>query len=226
MLNTIKQNPIPSFLTGVGLSWLLARGASDSGRRRDRYRRRGYYEDDYDRYAPEGYYADAYGEEPYYHEEAHYVAERERAELHDDDSGPSAGERASEKADQARRQASQAAGQARRTAQRYGRQARRRAQRAETQVERWMDENPLAVGAATLAIGAFTGLMFPSTRREDEMMGRTRDRALREAKGYAQEAAERGQRVAQKAAEEAKETAKEEGEREKEHAAAKHSDDQ
>jgi hypothetical protein len=38
-----------------------------------------------------------------------------------------------------------------------------------------MEENPLAVGATILTLGAIAGFALPSTRKEDALMGETRD---------------------------------------------------
>jgi len=47
--------------------------------------------------------------------------------------------------------------------------------------DRYINENPLAVGAAAFAIGAVVGLAIPSSRYEGELMGETRDDLLRKA---------------------------------------------
>jgi ElaB/YqjD/DUF883 family membrane-anchored ribosome-binding protein len=47
--------------------------------------------------------------------------------------------------------------------------------RAETQFQRWIRENPLAVGAAALAVGAAVGLSAPGTDTENAWLGETRD---------------------------------------------------
>jgi Protein of unknown function (DUF3618). len=47
--------------------------------------------------------------------------------------------------------------------------------------DRYINENPLAVGAAAFAIGAVVGLAIPSTKYEGELMGETRDELLRKA---------------------------------------------
>lgn len=72
-----------------------------------------------------------------------------------------------------------------------------------------MEESPLAMGAAALAIGVVAGLMIPSTRKEDEMMGETRDRLMDRAREVGEEALEKGKHVATAAVE----TLKEEAER-------------
>lgn len=72
-----------------------------------------------------------------------------------------------------------------------------------------MEESPLAMGAAALAIGVVAGLMIPSTRKEDEMMGETRDRLMDRAREVSEDALEKGKHVATAAVE----TLKEEAER-------------
>jgi ElaB/YqjD/DUF883 family membrane-anchored ribosome-binding protein len=47
--------------------------------------------------------------------------------------------------------------------------------RAETQFDRWIRENPLAVGAAALAVGAAVGLSAPATDTENAWLGEARD---------------------------------------------------
>ena len=50
------------------------------------------------------------------------------------------------------------------------------------------EENPLALGACALAAGLAIGLLLPSTRREDELMGEHRDSLLDQAKRIVEEA--------------------------------------
>lgn len=56
-----------------------------------------------------------------------------------------------------------------------------------SQFDRWMRENPLAVGVAALAAGAVVGLTVPRTRTEDEMLGAQRDALLERATESAQQ---------------------------------------
>ncbi|HSN87725.1 MAG TPA: hypothetical protein VL025_13270, partial [Thermoanaerobaculia bacterium] len=88
-------------------------------------------------------------------------------------------------------------------------QARYQARQARVGFWETMEENPLAVGAAVLAAGVIAGLMIPSTRKEDEMMGETRDRLVERAREVGEEALEKGKHVATAAVE----TLKEEAER-------------
>ena len=63
-------------------------------------------------------------------------------------------------------------------------------QRAESQFNRWMRENPLAVGAAAIAVGAAIGMAIPETDRENELIGETRDRLVDKAQEMASEKVE------------------------------------
>ena len=47
--------------------------------------------------------------------------------------------------------------------------------------DRYLQENPLIIGAAAFAVGAIVGLSIPSTRYEGELMGETRDDLFRKA---------------------------------------------
>src|SRR5690606_29139401 len=69
-------------------------------------------------------------------------------------------------------------------------QAEYRARRAKQGFNQTMVENPLAVGAAALAIGATIGLLLPATQRENELMGPARDRFVEKAQATAQQTME------------------------------------
>jgi hypothetical protein len=75
--------------------------------------------------------------------------------------------------------------------------------------------NPLAMGAAAVAIGVAAGLAIPATRQEQELMGEARDRLVDRAKDVATEAKEKLQTVAERTIDQAKtaatDAAREEG---------------
>jgi hypothetical protein len=56
--------------------------------------------------------------------------------------------------------------------------AQESAKRVERTVQRALQDRPLAVGAAALAIGTMVGCSLPRTTAEDELMGETRDDVL------------------------------------------------
>jgi ElaB/YqjD/DUF883 family membrane-anchored ribosome-binding protein len=65
--------------------------------------------------------------------------------------------------------------------------SRERAQHARARSRDFASENPLAVGAAILAAGVGIGMLLPETRRENQLLGPTRDRLIGQARGIAQE---------------------------------------
>lgn len=79
---------------------------------------------------------------------------------------------------------------------------------AQEQYEYYMDENPLAVGAVALALGAAVGMAFPATRVENQWMGAKRDDLLQQAKETANDAVEKVQQVAGQVAGQVTETVK------------------
>jgi len=85
-------------------------------------------------------------------------------------------------------------------AQEYTREAVQRVRdsgrRAQSQLQRLSQENPLAVAAGALLLGAAVGLAIPETERENELMGEARDSMADRAQEMARTAASRAQDVA------------------------------
>jgi len=107
---------------------------------------------------------------------------------------------------------------ARETAASMEERAARFKQRAHVQVRdakigfwQTLDEKPLVVGAAAIAIGVVAGLLIPNTERENEMLGDTRDEMLRRAQEKGRDVLEKGKHVAQAAAVTLKTEAQEQG---------------
>jgi hypothetical protein len=82
--------------------------------------------------------------------------------------------------------------------------ARQQMDRARGSMDYMMREQPLALGAVCLAIGAVLAAMAPRTRQEDELMGETRDRLMEKAKQAGQETLEKTTDVAKKGIEQAR----------------------
>ena len=205
--DTIRENPVPAALTGIGLSWLLMNARRKSAQQ-PRVRRRPYYDYDY----PPAYDA------PYDYP-PRYAEQREP-------DGPSAGrealertrDRAGEAAGQARDTVEQSAAQVRdktgelanRTqdqASRLANRAQQQARRAGGGFQRMLRDNPLTTGALAVGLGAAVGLAIPETRKEHEVMGEARDTVVEKA----QEAQQKVQRVAEEAQGAAKEEAQNQG---------------
>lgn len=199
-MNTVKQNPIPTAMVGVGVGWLIASASGGGGNSGGSSS--GGYSGGYQGGSSDVYYGSAYGRGSY-----------DRSYGSSGDSGGSSMEevrgRAGEAAGQAQERMSQMGGQAQERANQAGQQAQQQAQRAKGGFQRMMRENPLALGAAVLGIGAAVGLSLPGTSKEDEMMGETRDQLMERGKQTAQDTKERAQR----ALEEGQRAAQEEAER-------------
>lgn len=202
MLDTIKENPVPSLIAGLSIGWLVAK-SGDSGRDRgygarydeDYYRRYGRYPEyrtDYETYRT-GY------ESGYAREDDQSLKDRAGDVTH----------QAREKAGEAKERASRLAGRATDQVQHAADDARTYGRRAEGWLERQMNESPLVMGAVTLAAGALVGLAVPETRKEDEWMGRRSEQFKHQARDAAEEKIDQAKRVADATVDEAKEKAKE-----------------
>ncbi|HKQ28950.1 MAG TPA: DUF3618 domain-containing protein [Burkholderiales bacterium] len=78
----------------------------------------------------------------------------------------------------------------------FGDTARSQVERAKGSMEYMLREQPLALGAIGVAIGAVLAAMAPRTRQEDELMGETRDRLVDQAKEVGKEKVEQAKEVA------------------------------
>ncbi|MEJ7622375.1 MAG: DUF3618 domain-containing protein [Pyrinomonadaceae bacterium] len=79
---------------------------------------------------------------------------------------------------------------------------------ARQQYDRQIKENPLAVGAVALALGAAVGFTIPSTRYESDLMGDAKQNLFEKAKTGASDLIDKSKEVAQEAGRAAGEQAK------------------
>lgn len=210
-----REHPIPLGLIGVGVTWL----AIERARRNAREDWRAGDVDDYADVAAAG--AD-YGSTE---QEGLGLGDKARNTFASArESVEEAKEKLTGAASQASHKVSEAAGRAGRTVGRLAGRLRSRAadmgHRTGEQAQRaregfWdlVERRPLAAGAATLAAGVLVGLMIPATRREDELMGETRDELFRGARETGREALEKTKEVARSAADAAQQAAESEVER-------------
>lgn len=218
VLDTIKANPIPAAMIGLGLGWLIFGARTGGGRSSERTMRRYRLDAGGQRYGyGAGYgYAEGRDEGEYggeggprrvlrqgqravgnavhqagegvsnlghrVQEGASHLVEGAQGVAHD------AGETVSHYAHDARDAARHLAGDARVRGERVMRGAGRQIMRAERGIESTLRENPLALGAVAIAIGAAIGLSLPHTHVEDEWMGDTKERLLHQAEDMAGQA--------------------------------------
>lgn len=166
---TIRENPLPAALSAIGLSWLfLNRGGSDEARR---YASRGRYESGLQ---PDGY-GRGYGEDAGVGSRAESAVRQVK-------------ERASDVVESAQEKAEKLASTASETAERVANRAQVQVRRVEHAVGRWMEDNPVALGAVALAAGTAIGLALPRTEKEDRLLGSARDMVVDRAQELASEA--------------------------------------
>ena len=222
IMDTIKQNPVPAALVGIGLGWLFMNRSSGSSQRRGRriqvYDQRGYYDDRrlYDDrrgyYDAPRYYDDrrVYGSTGTMEQGRQAVSDAAgRVQERASDVAGRAQETASNVASSVSDTASTIANRAQQTASNLTDQAQHQAQRVEDRFQQTLSNNPLAVGAVAMALGTAVGLALPQTQRENQLMGEARDNLVSQAQDVAQDTMEKVQRVASDVAEETKQTAKE-----------------
>jgi hypothetical protein len=201
IMDTIRENPVPSAMIAIGVGWLLMGGGKKSERRDDiRVRQYRYRDDGYELGAPHGVYE---REDDDYEVEARSVGRRVRRGAEDalhsvQDRAGQVVDRAGSALHDATDAASHLASEAGTAGRRAIRRAGRRFERAESGIESTLRENPLAVGAVALAVGAAVGLALPHTEREDELLGAAKERLLEKAQDFAEDAVQNAsQRVEQ-----------------------------
>jgi len=219
-VQTMRDNPFATALIGVGVGmlWMNRRSKSYDTRRGvyggDRYvvghqdfnaSRSG---DQY--YAGRGYYSGSgnysgRGEESGLADKAANVAEAAREKAGDvADAARDAAHRATEAVSSA---ASRVADTTREQAEYVANEARYRADQAGDMFQRALEDNPMAVGIAAVALGALFGMALPETRVENEYMGQARDHLVQNAKSMAQDAVQKVQEVTHKVSENLKDDA-------------------
>jgi ElaB/YqjD/DUF883 family membrane-anchored ribosome-binding protein len=176
-----RENAIPLGLIGVGIGWLLlsARGRRNGGYGSRQRERQAFGSGDI-----------GYGEEFDAPNWPDTRAARGTAPATFRRTMEETKERAAEVADRAKHGLDDGVGRARERARELGHRAnelghhaRERFLRVEHDALDFANENPLAVGAAALAVGVGVGLLLPPTRREDEVLGQARDRLVGELRG-------------------------------------------
>jgi len=197
LMTTIRENPVPSALAGVGIGWLLFNRADSST-------------SDQTRSSGQSQAGQAVGQAQQKVGDAAGQAQQAV--------GQAAGqvqETAGQATDQVQQTAGQVIDQVQETAGQVSDQVQYQAQRARGRLEQMVVENPMPIGALALALGGAIGLAVPGTQREQELMGETRDRVVERVQETVQEATqdtvEKVQRVAEEAGDAVEKEAKYQG---------------
>jgi len=222
-----REHPMPAAVIGLGLGWLLVESSKgDEARTGYDARYESFRSSDYRGGAGDyGYgrasYASTAGYSAYEDEtdsEGRLSAAKEKVK---DVAGSAkeavsgvtdrVGDRVGDAADWTKEHAVDLSHRAKDQAYALKGKAKYQARRAKTGFWQTLEENPLMVGAATLAVGVIAGLAIPSTEKEDELMGETRDRLFEEVKETGQEVLEKGKHVAEAVADKVKQEAQSQG---------------
>jgi len=228
VVETIRANPIPAALAGIGIGWLLMSSRNNSGSTTTDYRYSYSPGRQYDQY---GYTRQRDWDDQYrsYNYNAGQPSTMERAQGavsnatqsaqqatsnvagQVSDTASSMASTVSDTASNVAGQVSDTAGQAvqgmQDTASQLGAQAQYGVRQARTGMEQMMHENPLAVGVIAIGLGAAVGLAIPETEKENELMGEQRDQLMQQAQQNLQQVAQKAQTVAQEAVGAAKDAA-------------------
>jgi gas vesicle protein len=206
LMDRIKDNPVATAVTGLGLYMLFRGGSSESSS-----------------------YESAFGENhvmicdacgvpvDYHREQGHNFVERARgraSELGSEaqhriaDAAHNVADRASEAAHSVSERASDAKESLQHSASRAGHRARQRARQTSRRAQQRFDEDPLLMGAIGIAAGALLGALIPESGKERELMGEARDRVFDRAAALAREKGAQVREVAEHAKDAAVEEAK------------------
>lgn len=156
LVETIKRNPVPAAMAGIGLGWLWMN--RDKGRKMTWPQTTGPRYSNVQVARSEPSFGDRIG-----------------------DAGGEVGRQASSVASTLGEAASDVANRARATAGQVPDQLGEVGQEVGDTAQRLLDENPLAVGAIALAVGTAVGLALPATRTEQRVIGRAGSQLLDQA---------------------------------------------
>jgi gas vesicle protein len=207
MMDRIRENPVATAVTGLGLYMLFRGGSSKSSA--------------YESAFGEDYVmiCDACGVPVDHHrEKRHNFVERasDRAsELGSEaqhriaDAAHNVSDRASEAVHSVSERASHAKESLQHSASRAGQRVRQTGRR----VQQRFDKDPLLMGAIGIAAGALLGALIPESDKERELMGDARERVLKRAGRFAREKGEQVREVAEHVKDAAVEEAKSEARR-------------
>ena len=217
LAEAVRHNPLPAALTAVGLGWLLLKAVNPTPPER---RIRGYErdsgsetEDEYGLMEEGKYTAGKVKDKTLGAIESATESSKEWAsgaagKIKDTTSkvAGQAREKAGQLADKTKEKAGEfadatlelagkASRQARRGAISLGHSTSRQLSRVGKEFSETFQENPLAIGAACLGIGAAIGMSLRATHKERELMGQASDAVVTQAEEAGRETLEKAQKV-------------------------------
>jgi ElaB/YqjD/DUF883 family membrane-anchored ribosome-binding protein len=202
VVDTVRENPIPAALVGLGLGWMLMNRPAS---RRTYYTGYGGYtgsggrdwrEDDY-RYQAGRTQQRTGSMMRDLGDEARETGQNVRDRV--EDIAYQARERVEDFTENTREKVEQLSHEARTQIEEFGEDVQERARWASDRFQDTLYSNPLGVAAAAVALGLIVGLAVPETQKEHELMGEMRDNFIERAQDVTQETMQRAQRVVEEA---------------------------
>ena len=197
-LKIAKQHPLPSAVIGLGIGWLLL----DSSRSTRPHSSRQSYAGNPDYPGTRDAFRDEGESRLGAAKDALKGAASSASDLATNakekvsDLASQAGDKLGDLTDKVKEQASDWTDKVKEQASELGDRVQKGTRQARLGFWQLLEERPLAVGAATLAVGLLVGLSIPSTDVEDEWMGETRDQLFDSAKETGREMLDKGKHVA------------------------------
>jgi ElaB/YqjD/DUF883 family membrane-anchored ribosome-binding protein len=182
IMETIRQNPIPAVMVGIGLSWLVT--ASMTNGSRQTYNN----------------YQSRYGTNQTYGRQTQSKVQEIAGDVQD---------KAGQLVDDARNQVQNLSEEARERADEMAMRLQEQKEMAADRFTQILNDRPLAVAAAAFAVGAAIGLSLPETYRENQWMGEMRDNFVEKAQETTQTTIQKVRRVAEEAGRTVREEAEE-----------------
>ncbi|HEX5828910.1 MAG TPA: DUF3618 domain-containing protein [Candidatus Limnocylindrales bacterium] len=208
ILDTIKSNPVPAGMVGLGLAMLLmnkGKQAQGSSYRPMPMGAPGYQSFDYGSSLP--------GDHGYTRQRSSWEQQEwdrrggnaggnplEKVGSSVAGAAGSAGETVSQAADQAGQRVSELADTVGQAAGEIPQQAGYAFQQGSSQVRRFIDENPLGAGVIAMAAGAALGMLLPATQVERQTIGQARDQLVGQAESTVHQALDKVEEQAQASA--------------------------
>lgn len=203
IIDTIKSNPVPAGMVGLGLAMLMMNrgkqsqdrryGMSDAGYR-------GYQSFEYGSSLPGDHgYTRQSSWEPQQWDRRSGGSPIDRAGQTVTGAAGAAGEAVSGVADEAGRRVGELAGTVSQTAGEIPQQAGYYVEQGTSQVRRFIDENPLGAGVIAVAAGAAIGMLLPATQIEQQTIGQARDQLVEQAESTVHQALDKVEEQAQPA---------------------------
>jgi ElaB/YqjD/DUF883 family membrane-anchored ribosome-binding protein len=199
MIATVKANPIPFALIGIGACWLWWNNRSASNK--DIHNGRGYLDRrqfDSNLHLPSAEVS---------HNESSGIVKQvsdvgNRIQTAVGDTVDQARETAANLSAKTKETVNNAVNRTQETAAHAVDVAKDQARRAQDQFSTVLHENPLAIGMTALAVGIGVGLVLPQTRKENQWMGDARERVVDKAQSVSADAMDKFRDVADRVSEE------------------------